>query len=388
MDLRRLAVLTAMFLLTPLPAAAAATRDDAPQAVDVFGSLITGAGLTNSSPTAVAGLTEVVAVEASNSTYYALEANGTVWAWGSGAQGQLGNGTTPVMQQTPVPVSFPPGIEIVAIGEAGSDAMAVDSEGHGWVWGRGNEGSLCGATRIDAPEEIPGMSGLVAVQGGGPHALWLTSAGTVYGCGKNGAGQLALPPSVAEAATPTLLPLKEVVQISAGPTVSMVRTASGEVLTFGDNLVGQIGDGKDSEAVYTPYRVPLPEPAIDISAGGDRPTNGSMLAVTASGRLFGWGDDEDGELGNGREQRAVRSPIDTGLRFQAAVTGDLFSLGLTAEGTLLSWGAASEALSGGRQALGQLGNGFGQGVQLTPEVVDEDVSQVATTAGASIDLHD
>ncbi len=70
----------------------------------------------------------------------------------------------------------------------------------------------------------------------------------------------------------------------------------------GENTRGQDGVGSMAPAVWTPTLVPLPEPATNISAGGDVVPNGTSFAVTKGG-LYGWGNDGAGEVGDG--QRAA-----------------------------------------------------------------------------------
>jgi alpha-tubulin suppressor-like RCC1 family protein len=56
-------------------------------------------------PVAVKGLTEVVAITATEDSSYALRKNGTVWAWGNNTEGQLGVGSAEPYIDEPVEVS-------------------------------------------------------------------------------------------------------------------------------------------------------------------------------------------------------------------------------------------------------------------------------------------
>ncbi len=136
-------------------------------------------------PTPVPGLTGVTALAAANSANYALLSNGQVWAWGNGSFGQLGNNSRATSVVTPVEVKFPSGTVITAIGEGQDMAFVVDSTGHGWAWGWNGRGNLCLGNRKDekVPTEVPGLSNLVAVTGGGGTVVWLTASGSVYTCG-------------------------------------------------------------------------------------------------------------------------------------------------------------------------------------------------------------
>jgi alpha-tubulin suppressor-like RCC1 family protein len=57
---------------------------------------------------------DVKFVTASNETSYAVKNDGTIWAWGSNDNGQIGDGTT-TNRYNPVQVSFPPGVTILVL---------------------------------------------------------------------------------------------------------------------------------------------------------------------------------------------------------------------------------------------------------------------------------
>ena len=147
-----------------------------------------GSGHKQGSPTLVPGLSDVIALAASNSSNYALLSSGQVWAWGSGKDGELGDGTDVPSNVNPVEVTFPSGTDIKAIGESYNSGYAIDSEGNGWAWGTY---AVCANGGGDfVANELPRLSNLVAVSGGGEHVMWLTADGSVYTCGQNKSGQL------------------------------------------------------------------------------------------------------------------------------------------------------------------------------------------------------
>src|SRR6185295_14130328 len=79
-----------------------------------------------------------------NGTYHilALANDGTIWAWGYNAFGQLGNGGT-VNKSTPTQVNaLPAGRTTVAVGAGQYHSLAVANDGTLWAWGRGDTGQL------------------------------------------------------------------------------------------------------------------------------------------------------------------------------------------------------------------------------------------------------
>jgi alpha-tubulin suppressor-like RCC1 family protein len=334
-----------------------------------------------STPLAIAGTEESpTLIDASNRSGYALEANGSVLAWGIGDEGELGDGSRGKSFDTAVRVDFPAGVKIVAIGEARASGFAIDSTGQGWSWGQGGDGSSCnGLEETDTPAKVPGVTDAVAVQGGEQHVLWLLANGTVVGCGNNVDGQLGLPSSTREASTPQQVAgLSNVVEISAGQLQSLARTASGKVYAFGSNAQGQLCASKSVKKLYTPTEVPLPGPASDISGGGNHLSDGTTLMMV-EGVPYGCGDDESGQIGDGQ----------TATKYAPTVAGELLTLGLT---RVVSAGEASMGLSSsgevytwGSAVSGALGDGSETGFSLSPLAIDSGAVEISGTAWNMLD---
>jgi Regulator of chromosome condensation (RCC1) repeat/Carboxypeptidase regulatory-like domain len=125
---------------------------------------------------------------ASNFTVF-LKGDGTVWAWGSNSNGQLGNGTT-TDSSTPVQVSGLSGVTAVAAGSA--HAIALKGDGTVWAWGSNSNGQLGNGTTTDSstPVQVSGLSGVTAVAAGSAYTIALKGDGTVWAWGSNSNGQL------------------------------------------------------------------------------------------------------------------------------------------------------------------------------------------------------
>ena len=109
-------------------------------------------------PAAAGYLTNMVALAAGESNSLALKTDGTLWAWGEGAAGQLGNNTTGPTNTTPVQVLGPYGVGLftnaiaVAAGRRHSAALADD--GTVWMWGCNEYGQLGDNTASNSPVPI------------------------------------------------------------------------------------------------------------------------------------------------------------------------------------------------------------------------------------------
>jgi alpha-tubulin suppressor-like RCC1 family protein len=325
-------------------------------------------------PTAVENLSNVVAVDAGNNSDYALESNGTVWAWGSGQQGALGDGNDNSSYGKAVQVQFPSGVDVRSIGEAAYSGMAVDSTGQGWQWGQRHCKGESGNTSV--PTKVVGVSDAVAVQGAGHHVHWLLSNGTVASCGTGQGGQLGLGP-VKHAAVPIVIPgLSHIVSISAGNNAVAALDSSGNVYAWGANANGQVGVGSATD-ILVPTKVDLPAPVTEISSGGDVLKNGHMLALLSTGQVYGWGTDTSGQLGDGLhsdERSPVQVPVPSGVTFTSVIAAGRFSLGLDSTGKVWAWGG------------GAIGNGSRSG-SMVPVAIDIDVVQISGTAATAVDLH-
>lgn len=316
---------------------------------------------TTPTPLAIAGLPEPPAVvDASNASSCALEPSGRVYAWGYGANGELGDGGAEASINTAVEVKFPPGVTIRAIGEARRSCFAIDTTGKGWAWGEGAKGMFCnGAEDLHVPKEVP-VTGATAVQGGSDHVLWLLKNGTVMGCGENRFGQLGLEKSVKTVTALTVVPgPSNVTEISAGWGQSLERTAGGTVYAFGSNGEGRVCESRRTKNVFGPTQVNLPGAASEISAGGDVSADGSSMFMVG-GVPYGCGDDKEGQIGDGKTADkyapAVASELLT-LGLTRVVTAGRSSLGVSSSGQVYTWGSGS---------YGDLGNDSEGGLSLSP----------------------
>jgi alpha-tubulin suppressor-like RCC1 family protein len=318
----------------------------------------------------------VVQVGTSNSTEYALLADGSVYAWGMGTEGQLGDGKEHSSFETPVLVHFPKGVKIAFLATDAmpyDSALAVDTSGHPWGWGANSRGEFCvGNARIyTAPVEIP-LSGVSTLAGANGHAVY-DAGGTVYACGDNLRGDLG-DGSMAG----SMIPVKvtglgsSVIKLVAAFSDSGALLADGQYFDWGYNQYGQLGDGQTTDS-DVPVAVSLPEPVAQIAQGGSIWANGQTLALLRDGTLWSWGANYSYQLDNGntsQQTTPVRIFPPPGVLYQSLATGSGTGYGITANGTVYAWGA---------NYAGQVGNGT-TNVTAAPIVVATGATQVSATA--------
>jgi alpha-tubulin suppressor-like RCC1 family protein len=319
-------------------------------------------GMLDPSPVASFAYTltpPVGAVAAGTAFSLALDPSGAVWAWGSNASGQLGDGTT-ADSVDPLPVAGIADAAEVAAG--GSHALALLGDGSVWSWGDNTHGQIGtgaqGGTQL-GPVQVAGLSDAVAIAAGGSHSLALTRDGAVWSWGSNASGQLG-DGTTNDRATPAVVPgLAGVVAVAAGDSHSLALTVDGRVWAWGGNAYGQIGNDSYDPQQLLPVEVM--SDAVSIAAGG-----GHSLAIQSDTSAWAWGRNDEGQLGSedwddspvpvrtvtadpcggeGGGEGCGAQPF-TDVKLLAG--GGQHTLAVTVDRLLWSWGAND---------VGQLGNG-------------------------------
>jgi alpha-tubulin suppressor-like RCC1 family protein len=333
---------------------------------------------TRTAPTVVTLPGPVAQIGTSNSTEYALLTNGRLYAWGLGAEGELGDGRTLSSFTRPVLVRFPRGVTIASIPTdvmPFDTALAVDTTGHVWGWGLNGGGELCLGNRKAylSPVRLP-FSDVTTLAGASNHAQY-DADGTVYACGQNLQGALG-DGSWRNSTRPVLVAGLHgaiVTELVASFANSGALLSNGEYLDWGYNAQGQLGDGQHGMPSDVPVPVHLPGPVTKIAEGGSLWGNGQTLAMLSDGELWSWGADGSYQLGNGRTGIAP-SPVQfyppVGVTYQSLATGSATSYAVSTTGQVYAWGVSF---------AGQVGNGL-MVTAKTPVLVAVGATAISATA--------
>jgi alpha-tubulin suppressor-like RCC1 family protein len=227
---------------------------------DSKGQLGDGGTNTNkNTPVAVSGASNIVAIAGGGEFSLALKADGTLLAWGGDNAGQLGDGGTNTEKTTPVAVSGATGIAAISVED--EFALALKTDGTVLAWGSDQEGQLGDGgtnTAKNTPVVVSGASEIVAIATGAYHCLALKQDGTLLSWGYDAQGQLGDGGTNTNKTTPVVVSgTSNIVAIDAGGYFSLALKSDATLLSWGYDGDGQLGDGGTNTNQATPVAVAL-----------------------------------------------------------------------------------------------------------------------------------
>lgn len=298
----------------------------------------------------------------------ALTLAGEAYCWGSGATGQLGNGSIDD-QARPVAVLDPDEgpVRYVSIAAGLWHTCALSTEGKAYCWGWNAEGQLGTGPDIIylKPEPVMDPEGesprYTAITAGQSHTCAIATTGKAYCWGWGMEGQVGNGEWLAD----NLKPAAVVDTIDGGVRFSTIAagyehtcalSTEGRAYCWGNNENGQLGNGMSGDMTNVPVAVmppagvadPLEFDALAIGSYGE-----FTCALTAAGKAYCWGYNFYGSLGDGtfddrNRPTPVADPAGGPVRFSSIGVGAFHACGLTGAGKAYCWGD---------NYFGQLGNG-------------------------------
>ncbi|MBC7796356.1 MAG: carboxypeptidase regulatory-like domain-containing protein [Pyrinomonadaceae bacterium] len=246
---------------------------------------------------ALSVLDNTVAVSAGDFHSLALKSDGTVWAWGDNTFGQTNVDDTGLSVLLPIQVgqSATTLTNIIAIDAGAFHNLALKSDGTVVAWGRNGFGQIGNGTSglINAmPTQVAGLTNVVAIAAGFRQSMALKSDGTVWVWGDNTNGAIGNGTTGGLMTAPMKADIANVVQITAGANHCVAVKSDGTVWAWGFGLNGQIGDGSFNDR-NVPTRVSGLSNVTFATSAGDH-----TLARRRDGSVFAWGYNANGELGN------------------------------------------------------------------------------------------
>lgn len=224
-------------------------------------------------PTLVKGVSNVKQVAAGFGTGYALESDGTVWAWGNDQLGQIGNGTSKATEFYATPQQIKKLGKVVSIASGFATAYALTSEGKVWAWGDGTAGELGnGSTKSSSePVEVAKLTEVASLSANDDDSSMFVvkKNGTVWGWGANEHDNLGTGNTTNAKEPIEIQKLTNVTEVSDSNFNVEVLKSDGTVWSWGRNTQGQLGNGTETAESVTPVQAVGVMGAVAVAEGVD-----------------------------------------------------------------------------------------------------------------------
>lgn len=330
-------------------------------------------------PVPVKGLSsDVFKVSIGNGFMCAIKTDGDIYCWGLDyAASYSSEDREWIINDQPVNVGHLDNPKDIY--SSGGSTCALSTSGEAFCWGLNDRGQLGleGVTYQPIPTQIS-LNNIKTMSLGDSHTCAITEDGnflTKLWCwGENKNGELGRNPQDLLFSNAPL----EVNQLNGEPvdiatgkghTCAIIQNDGlNSVKCWGDNDEGQLGIGNTTD-VYEPTDVVNPTDAVEITAG-----DAFTIILTNDGAIKSWGANTEGQLGNGyffRRQLPINITNELGP-LADVVSGENHTCALTELGRVYCWGG---------NLYGQLGNGNTHYSDLPESVIGLDSGVVAISAG-------
>ena len=274
---------------------------------------------------------KMVQVEIGENHVLSLDENGSVWAWGSNGNGELGTNT---VLESLTPIKLDLGAKIVKIVAGYNTSYAITEENKLISWGLNTDGQL-GVGVTDAkklPTVVENLKNVLDVAAGKVTTAVVNTNGEVYTSGSNSQGGLT-GTDYTRNRFEKAEGLQDIAYIAAGEYHNMALDINGKLFTWGLNSYGQLGTG-NQDTISTPVEITGIEGISEISAG-----KGHSLVVTKAGKIYATGLNNLGTLGTGdRDTRSSFEEINTISDVYSISAGNTYTMAIKRDGTVYAWG--------------------------------------------------
>jgi alpha-tubulin suppressor-like RCC1 family protein len=267
---------------------------------------------------------------------FALKQDGSLWAWGQNAMGQLGQDSWGLDVGAPVQVGTD--TDWKSVNTFYSSTLALKKDGSLWAWGFNDGGRLGVGSRADyvmVPTQVGADTDWKSVSTAYGVTFALKQDGSLWAWGYNGSGRLAVGRPEEVVADPMQVGIdmdwKSVT--TDGSSIALKR--DGSVWAWGYNGSGQLGLGGSEEFVGFPTQIGTSTDWTFVTASA-----WSNFALKQDGSLWAWGLNDRGQLGVGsfEERITVPTQVGTDSDWKSVRVSGRRTFALKQDGSLWAWG--------------------------------------------------
>jgi alpha-tubulin suppressor-like RCC1 family protein len=247
---------------------------------------------------------DVVATNASSS--FAVKKDGTLWSWGFGGSGVLGHNNTTSFSSPAQVGSLSTWYQVTS---NNSFTLAIKTDGTLWSWGENSYGQLGqnNTTNRSSPVQVGGLTNWEHVSAGSNQCVAIKTDGTLWSWGRNANGELGQGDTTHRSSPVQVGALTNWAKVSSGQNFCLAIKTDGTLWSWGQNTSGQLGiNSAAGENRSSPVQVGALTNWAQISAG-----EGHGLAMDTSNKLFAWGFNSSGQIGQ-NDTASRSSPVQVG----------------------------------------------------------------------------
>lgn len=241
----------------------------------------------------------------------AISTSQVIFCWGRNNLKQVGKPTQTSSVTSPQSLSHPSSVEgFVSISTGESQTCAIATVGSSWCWGSNSDGQLGNGELSTSSDPVatyllPSMQKVTMIESGGSHSCLLTTQANLICWGLNDVGQVG--DTQSDTGTlPYYLEDAKFMKVATGTRHTCGLKNESTIVCWGDNEMAQLGNNSTFSS-SVPVAVQLPEGATarEIAAGDSH-----TCALLDNDDVMCWGSNSKGKLGDGSTtQRLVPTKV-------------------------------------------------------------------------------